>query len=32
MNACLLEQAKLTQIAVWKTAELQRKIAGNVLH
>jgi hypothetical protein len=32
MNACLLEQSKQTQIAVWKNAELQRKIAGNVLH
>jgi hypothetical protein len=32
INACTLEEAKRAQIETWKLAELQRKIAGNVLH
>jgi hypothetical protein len=32
MNACVLEEAKRAQSEAWKTAELQKKIAGNVLH
>lgn len=32
VNACTLEQAKLTRMSMWKAAELERQIAGNRLH
>jgi hypothetical protein len=32
INACTLEEAKMTRMEMWKRAELERQIAGNALH